>query len=154
MLAKSKRVLSMLLLICCIITGYTLWLSLRPVEIIAVHGEGEFNDILVKKFPYTDQGKIKWWLKNRTILKEKYKIPNPASDGFFSMTFWLFGDGYKEEGKYDRLCFDDIKTKEKCIEKDAVFSVSNSKNRGTILTVYDGTYHLKNNGEIVKLKRE
>lgn len=52
------------------------------------------------------------------------------------------------------MCFDDIKTKEKCIEKDAVFSVSHSKNRGTILTVYDGTYHLKNNGEIVKLKRK
>ena len=154
MLAKSKKILSILLLIICIIAGYTLFLSLRPVEIIAVHREGEFNDILVKNFPYTDQGKIKWWLENESILKEKYKIPNPAKDGFFSMTFWLFGDGYKKAEKYDRLCFYDIKTKEKCIEKDPVFSVSNSKNRGTILTVYDGTYHLKTNGEIIKLKRD
>ncbi|WP_338110761.1 DUF943 family protein [Rosenbergiella australiborealis] len=43
--------------------------------------------------------------------------------------------------KNDRLCFDDIKTKEKCIEKGPIFSVSSSKIRGTLLTVYDGTYH-------------
>ncbi len=36
-------------------------------------------------------------VEKKSILKEKYKIPNLATDGFFSMTFWLFGDGYKQE---------------------------------------------------------
>lgn len=89
-------------------------------------------------------------MKNKEILKEKYNIPNPEKDGYFYLTFWLFGDGYKEEGKYDRLCFDDMKTKVNCIEKDPVFTVKNSKNMGTMFEAYDGTYRLQNNGEIVK----
>ncbi|WP_252120247.1 DUF943 family protein [Erwinia tracheiphila] len=68
--------------------------------------------------------------------------------------FWNFGDGYQEEGKYDRLCFDDMHTKENCIEKDPVFSVSNSRNRGIIFTVYDGTWHVKESGEIIRLQDE
>lgn len=41
---------------------------------------------------------------------EKYHITTPEKDGSFYLTFWLFGEGYKEEGKYDRLCFDDMQT--------------------------------------------
>ncbi|MGV3345364.1 DUF943 family protein [Enterobacteriaceae bacterium LUAb1] len=138
-----------------LITGLTLfihflWLSQRPVKIIAVHEDGHFSSVLVQNFPFTDKGKINWWLKNKAMLKEKYNIPKPASYGNFNITFWLFGDGYKEEGKYDRLCFADMKKKANCIEKDAIFSVNNSANMGIVFTVYDGTYILKKNGEIVK----
>lgn len=66
--------------------------------------------------------------------------------------FWLFGEGYKETDGYDRLCFDDMNPPLNCIEKDAVFSVSNSSNLGTIFTVYNGKYQLKNNGDIIKFK--
>ncbi|EOS92781.1 hypothetical protein ETR_22761 [Erwinia tracheiphila PSU-1] len=45
-------------------------------------------------------------------------------------------------------------TKENCIEKDPVFSVSNSRNRGIIFTVYDGTWHVKESGEIIRLQDE
>jgi hypothetical protein len=136
----------------CALLVYFLWLSLRPVEIIAVHQRNNYSDVLVKNFPFTDRGKINWWLKNKDFLKEKYAIPKPASYGNFTITFWLFGDGYKEEGKYDRLCFHDMKTKENCIEKDAVFSVDKSENLGIAFTVYDGTYILKGNGNVVEYK--
>jgi len=147
---KSKKVLSALSLVGFLLFGYLLWLSLCPVKIIAVHEDGNYSDVLVKNFPFSDKGKINWWLKNNEMLKSKYKIPKPASYGSFTIIFWLFGDGYKEEGKYDRLCFEDMKTKVNCIEKNAVFSVSYSKNMGTMFTVYDGTYQMKKNGDIVK----
>ena len=153
-MAKSRKMIGMLLLVVSIIAGYTFWLSQRPVEITAIYGKGEFSDVLVKNFPFTDRGKITWWLENKAMLKEKYKIPSPAKDAFFSITFWLFDGDYTEEGKYDKLCFDEIKKKEKCIDKNPVFSVSNSKNRGTILTVHDGKYHVEKNGTIVKIKGE
>ncbi len=57
------------------------------------------------------------------MLKDKYSIPKPASDGFYTVIFWDFGDGYKEEGKYDRRCFDDMKTSKNCIDKTR-FSLS------------------------------
>lgn len=153
MQAKSKKIFVALLLLGCALVGYFVWLSQRQVEIIAVHQRNNYSDILVKNFPFTDKGKISWWLKNKEILKDKYKTPEPASDGFFTVTFWDFGDGYKEQGKYDRLCFDDMKTAVNCIDKDAVFSVSNSKNRGTRFTVHDGIYRITQQGEIINVER-
>ena len=132
--------------------GYWLWLSLRPVEIIAVHDNGSHSYILVKNFPFTDKGKINWWLKNKDRLKNEYDIPKPSTSGNFTVIFWLFGDGYKETDGYDRLCFEDLLSPLNCIDKDAVFSVSNSINLGTVFTVYDGKYQFNKNGEIAKLK--
>lgn len=154
MQVKSKKIFAALFLLGCVLAGYFVWLSQRPVEIIAVHEDGNHSYVLVKNFPFTDKGKISWWLENKDRLKDKYSIPKPASYGSFTIVFWLFGDGYKEEGKYDRLCFDDMKTTVNCIEKDAVFSVSNSENRGTRFTVHDGIYRIAEKGEIIKIERK
>ncbi|WP_158782141.1 DUF943 family protein [Pantoea sp. BAV 3049] len=152
MAGKGIKIIIALYLLGGCLVGYTLWSSLRPVEIVAIHNRSSgFSDVLVRNFPFTDKGKINWWLKNKDTLKDKYNIPAPESDGSFNITFWLFGEGYMEEGKHDRLCFDEMKSKENCIEKDAAFSVSNSINLGTFFTVYDGKYQLKKNGSIVKL---
>lgn len=138
------------LLLGSITLGYALWFYLRPVKIVSVHEDGHFSSVLVRNFPFTDKGKINWWLKNKDMLQEKYHIPKPAPYGNFTITFWIFGKGYKEQGKYDRFCFNDMKEKTNCIEKEAVFSVSKSNNSGTMFTVYDGTYALKENGKVVK----
>ena len=144
----------MLLLPGCIVAGYLLWLSLRPVKIVAVHTNGNYSSVLIKNFPFTDKGKIQWWLKNKDNLKQKYNIPRPASYGNFTIIFWDFGEGYKEEGKYDRLCFEDMKTKINCIEKDAIFSVDWSENMGTVFTVFEGSdYRMDNKGKIVEINR-
>lgn len=146
-----KKTIYTLLLAGGVLHGCFLWYSHRPVEIVAVHhGRSSFSDVLVRNFPFTDKGKIGWWLNNKEMLKEKYNVPNPNPDGSFYLNFWLFGDGYKELSKYDRLCFEDMNTKKNCIEKDIVFTVSYSKNMGTMFEAYDGTYRLQKNGEIVK----
>ncbi len=153
---KNKKGIFLLFLAGCVLPSYWIWLSLRPVEIIGVHHRGSnFSAVLVENPPITDKGKINWWMENKTIFKEKYNVPNSAQDGSFSVTVWLFGDGYKEEGKYDRFCFNDMKTKKNCIEKDAVFTVTNSKNRGTVFTIYDGgNYRLGQNGDIIKIESD
>lgn len=63
-------------------SDYWLWLSLRPVEIVAIHHRSSgFSDVLAMSFPPTDKGKINWWIKN------KYGIPKPDSKGYFCVTF-------------------------------------------------------------------
>ncbi|QHA86433.1 DUF943 family protein [Serratia rhizosphaerae] len=144
-----------LFLVGCILVGYILYLSLRTVGIAAVYTNDNFSDVLVTNFPLTDKGKINWWLENKGKLSENYGIPNPSPDsGRFSITFWDFGSGYKEEGKYDRLCFDARKAKDNCIDKNAVFSVRQIKNDRTLLITYDGRYLLQDNGEVVNVERE
>ncbi|CND51874.1 DUF943 family protein [Yersinia pseudotuberculosis] len=151
MKAKSKKILGVLLLTGGVLLGYSLWLSLRPVEIVAVHQRHHFSDVLVKDFPTTDQGKISWWLEKKEMLKSEYNIPKPASYGNFSITFWDLSEGYKED-EYDRLCFDDMKTDKNCIDKNAVFTVNNDSENRIIFTAYNGKYLLKENGEIVKFE--
>lgn len=144
---------TLLFLATCALATWGLWVTLRPVEIVAVHQRSSgFSDILVTNFPYTDKGKINWWLRNKNMLSREYDTPEEDLNGYYNITFWLFGDGYKEEGKYDRLCFNDMTKKENCIEKNAVLTISNSKNLGTIFTVYEGKYQLKENNEVVKFK--
>lgn len=154
MKSKNKKNLWALLLISCALLGYFLLLSFRPVEVVAVHEDGEFSSVLVKNFPLTDRGKIDWWIKNNAILKEKYNIPKAASDGFFSIIFWDFGDGYKEEGKYDRRCFTDMKLPINCIDKNSLLMVNNSKNTGTYFSLDSGTYRLNDSGKMVKNKSD
>lgn len=132
---------------------FFLWSLSQPVKIIDVHRRGHgFSAILVDSFPVTDAGKINWWLKNKSFLESHYHIPLPERNGFFYITFWLFGDGYKEQGKKDRMCFDDMDTIVNCIDKKAVMTVDNSKNMGLVFTIYDGgTYRLDKQGKIVKM---
>ncbi|MGV3347054.1 DUF943 family protein [Enterobacteriaceae bacterium LUAb1] len=154
MKAKNKKTIAFITLAGCVLGGYWLWLSLRPVEIVAVHDNGNHSYVLVRNFPPTDKGKINWWLENKSILKEKYDTPKPSSSGSFTIIFWLFGEGYKETDGYDRLCFDDMPPPLNCIDKEAVFSVSNSNNLGVLFTTYDGKYQLQKNGDIVKFTDE
>jgi len=149
--AKHKKAIFLFFLAGCLLPGYWLWLALRPVEIIAIHhGSRGFSDILVTSFPPTDKGKINWWLKNKNMLKNKYGIPKPGSGGSFYLTFWLFGEGYKEEGKYDRLCFKDMQSPVNCIEKNRVFSVEAGRSDNVFFTVDNAIYRMKENGQIVK----
>ncbi|MGW1444121.1 DUF943 family protein [Serratia rhizosphaerae] len=150
-MAMMNRKILFSLLMFCILTFYIAWLLLRPVDIVAVHENRHFSSVLVNNFPFTTRGKIEWWLQNKDMLKERYGIPKPASYGNFSITFWLFGDGYKEEGKYDRRCFNDMKTKVNCIEKDIVFNVRNSKNMGVVFFANGGIYRIDKNGKITQV---
>ena len=151
MKSKVKGFIYMLLLISSVGGGYLFRLSLSPVKIIAIHQEGNSSDVLVRNFPFTDRGKIDWWLKSKDMLMEKYSIPKPEKDGDFTIIFWLFGEGYQENDGYDRLCFGDIPPPQNCIDKNRVFSVNHSRNIGVSFIVSGGIYQEKKDGSIKKI---
>ena len=155
MKAESHKTLYVLLLVAVGVFGYCLWVAFRPVEIVAVHHRTNgFSSVLVRNFPLTDRGKITWWLKNKAMLKEKYDLPKSAKDGDFTVTFWLFGDGYKEGDGYDSLCFEDMKPPVNCIDKNKVFTAENDRNRGVLFVVKNGVYRINENDKIVKKNSE
>jgi len=147
---KNKKLFGLFLFAGCVLLSYWLWLSMRPVEIVAIHQENNYSDILVNNFPFTDKGKIDWWLKNKDMFKEKYGIPKPDSDGYFTVSFWGFGDGYVETDGYDRLCFSDMEPPLNCINKNSLMFVKNGKNTGMSFWVDGGIYRVKENGKMVK----
>ena len=149
---KKKKLIGATLTIAIILAAGFLWLSLRPVTIIAVHHRSSgFSHVLVDHFPLTTKGKIAWWQENKDMLKRRYGIPHAVPGESYDITFWLFGDGYMERGRYDdRLCFNDMKTQKNCIEKDKTLTVDYSKNTGVFFTTYAGYFYIKENGEIAK----
>lgn len=149
MRVKNKKVIILFTLVACVLLCYWLWLLLRPVEIVAVHKEGEFSSVLVQNFPLTDSGKINWWLKNKAMLKDKYHIPQPEDNGFFSIVFWDFADGYKKRDKYDRRCFTDRQPPLNCIDKNRIFSIWNTPQNKLSFGTDNGEYTLNENGVIV-----
>ncbi|WP_312467698.1 DUF943 family protein [Pseudescherichia sp.] len=126
------------------------WINLRPVELVAVHQDDEFAYILVHNFPLTDKGKIAWWLAHADELKAKYGFPRPGPYGLYSLSFWDFGDGYKEDA-FDLFCFSDMKTRKNCIEKNVVFRVDNARDGTVIFNTIIDKYKLKD-GEVVPYK--
>ncbi|NIG78265.1 DUF943 family protein [Klebsiella sp. Ap-873] len=144
MRVKNKKSLSLLCISVSVLASYLFWQSTRPVEIVAVHKDGNHASVLVKSFPFTELGKINWWLKNKKMLKYKYDIPNPGPNGSFTVVFWDFGEGYKEEGKYDRRCFKDKRTKKNCVDKNSLMFVKDSNNTGVSFWLESGIYSIKN----------
>ena len=126
------------------------WINLRQVEVVAVHQHNEFAYILVRNFPLKDKGKIAWWLEHADELKAKYAIPHPGPYGLYSVSFWDFKDGYKEDA-FDLFCFRDMKTKKNCIEKNVVFRVDNARDGTVIFNTIIDKYKLKD-GKIVPYK--
>ncbi|MDX5628282.1 MULTISPECIES: DUF943 family protein [unclassified Brenneria] len=145
MLSK-KRVITVLSVLAAVYG--IIWLS-RPVKIVAIHQHNDSSYVLVLNFPLTNRGKIDWWLKNRAMLKEQYAIPKRSSYGSSSITFWDFSEGYKEEGKYDRRCFEDMTTEKNCVEKPPLFSVDDNGRGSIMLTTSSQRYRQQPDGEIV-----
>lgn len=85
---RNKTAIIFLTLAISVLLIFTLWISLRKVEVVAVYKEGDFISILVNNFPLTDSGKISWWLKNSNTLQEKYNLPQPYQKTFSSIVFW------------------------------------------------------------------
>ena len=126
------------------------WINLRPVELVAVHQDDQLTYILVRNFSLRDRGKIAWWLEHADELKAKYAIPRPGPYGLYFIIFWDFGDGYKEDA-FDLFCFNDMKTKKNCVDKNFVFMVNNTRDGTVVFTTDVDKYTLKN-GKIVPYK--
>ncbi|AUX93557.1 DUF943 family protein [Mixta gaviniae] len=150
----KNRKRKILLVVFGVLFAYALWLTYRPVEIVAVHHRGNnFSAILVKNFPFTDRSKINWWLENRDILKEKYNVPDPDENGPFSIIVWRFGKGYQADKQDDdQYCFKDMQIREHCIQKDTLLIIDGRGKNQAYFTGDNGKYLLKNNGEIIKIK--
>ncbi|MDX5628284.1 MULTISPECIES: DUF943 family protein [unclassified Brenneria] len=145
---SKKRVIAVLSILTAVYG--IIWLS-RPVKIVAIHQRNNFSDVLVLNFPLTNRGKIDWWLKHKDMLKEQYAIPKRSSYGSFNITFWDFGEGYKE-GEYDRLCFEDMPAQKNCIEKQRFFSIHDNGRGDITFKTSSQLYKQQPDGKIVPVE--
>ncbi|MBP2167294.1 hypothetical protein J2125_000486 [Erwinia toletana] len=134
------------------ILGFALYLYMdnRKVNIVDAHHNQYTAEILVNTLPVSDSASIQWWQKNQSEIYAKYNISTAESGGPYSVTIYKFGEGYKEEGNEDRLCFDDIPAQKKCIDKKIIMRVVYLRNGNTKFSFENAVYILKADGEISK----
>lgn len=108
---------------------YYISLGERDVAVIDAHYDGSTAAVIVDGLPFTESDKIDWWKNNQERIREKYRIPS-GDTGPFLITVYAFGDGYKEEGKEDRMCFSDMKPPRNCIDKNILMMVWRTREGG------------------------
>ena len=134
-----------------LVAAYTAFVLFLPTKSVGIHRDGSYIDVLVEKFPYTDQGKITWWQNNSSMMREYFNIPSASGNGQYHISFWDFNEGYKPIGKYDRLCFEDFKVNANCIDKNKLMEVVSNKD-GQVSILTDERYELEN-GKFLKIRK-
>lgn len=121
---------------------YVAWCISQPVRVDAVHREGGAShvSVLVSNFPWTDRGRINWWLQNKERIKIQFGIPAPDADGSFEIVFWAWDGIYRidhgADEDSDLRCFNDMQEKANCIVKnDIPLQVSRLKSGITIFDI-------------------
>lgn len=135
------------------ISLYGMWWLSQPVQVDAVHRDGSFSDVLVRNFPRTDRGRIKWWERNKAWLKAEHGIPEPDADGYFEVVFWSWDGVYRVDSGTDEdsdlRCFEDMKVAARCIEKsDRPLLVRRLRNGSYVfdIDIYPGGRYIQEEG--------
>ncbi|QKJ88578.1 DUF943 family protein [Paramixta manurensis] len=135
--------------------GWWGYLKSHPTTLVATHKMGEkgfISVVLIKNPPLTDSGKITWWKDNAKYFRDKYDIPSSAINDYFYIKIWDFADGYKPLEKYDRLCFEEMKTQYNCIDKNWVMTISNTRNGELRYSMGESAWLEQKDGSLVKVK--
>ena len=142
-----KKIIYLFLIIIAF-TAFYLWRDNASVNIIAIHQNKYTAEILVDRLPLTEMSRIEWWVGNRKEIEGKYRIASFKNGGPDYITIYKFGDGYKKEGKKDRLCFDDMDTETNCIDKDILMTISRTREGLERFTFSDSSYVISGDGVI------
>lgn len=134
---------------------------LIPTEIIATHPHGTSRIILVKNFPLTVSGKMKWWKENKKLLKDKYDTPFIRDNGSYSVTIWDIGKGYQIKKPRDDtffpdhdteylLCFEEMKVEANCVDKANQIMYIAKTRKGVLMVTANNEMYQETNGRLIK----
>ena len=106
-----------------LLTGfYYTFVGGKDVAVIDAHYDGSTAQVIVDGLPSTESEKIVWWQNNQDQIRGKYHIPS-GNTGPFLIIVYAFGEGYKEAGEEDRLCFRSVKPPQNCIDKNILMMI-------------------------------
>ncbi|AUX73907.1 DUF943 family protein [Erwinia pyrifoliae] len=146
-----KKIKVIVIIALLLVSGCVIFFNSRSVNIIDAHYDQYSASIIVDHLPLTDDNKINWWKKNQKSIRDKYHIPVKSAAGMLKVYIWAFGEGYMERAKYDRLCFDDMKEKNNCIEKNQLMNIDTDREGNLIYGFEKNSYLQKKEGELIKL---
>lgn len=142
-----RKIIVVLAIIVIAVVSYRTYQNHRPVNVVGAHHNKYTAEILVDNLPGSESSSIQWWLDNQSAIRARYGIP-PAAEGPLFITIYAFGDGYKEEGKKDRLCFDDVAAPKNCIDKNILMSVNRTRDGDTTFNFEHSSWLMTKGGKL------
>ncbi|ELQ6022792.1 DUF943 family protein [Cronobacter turicensis] len=144
----KKRVLLLVIILAAVVI--IRFMTDRSVNIIAVHQNPYTAAVIVERLPWRDRDKIAWWRDNEKRLIKHYslKIDNPR--GALDYFVYAFGEGYQPEGDADRLCFEEIKSPSRCIDKNLLMVVTQNRAGAQIFLIDQYRYQVMRDSELQK----
>ena len=121
---KVAIAISIALLAC-----FYFYINRQNVTLVDAHYNGHTAQILVDRLPFSHSAKIYWWEKNKDAIRNKYHIPDDEA-GPSLITIYAFGEGYKEEGKEQQRCFEEVKPPRNCIDKKILMTIWRTREGG------------------------
>ncbi|EOL8970669.1 DUF943 family protein [Cronobacter dublinensis] len=144
-----SRVLALMAVIMAAVAALCVIFS-RPVKIIAVHQTPYTAAVIVERLPWRDRNKIRWWRDNEQRLITHYALKADNPRGSVDYFVYAFGKGYQPEGKADRLCFEEIKSAARCIDKNLLMIVTQNRAGEQIFLIDHYRYQVMRDGKLKK----
>ncbi|NIF22910.1 DUF943 family protein [Candidatus Pantoea multigeneris] len=145
-----KKTLKLFILIVLSVSATVAYLRYehKKVEIIITEHDRYSGLIIVDRLPWLTSDRVNWWIKNEDIILNDINS-NKKGDFVTAYFIYPFGDGYKKEGKYDRICLESIPSPNNCLDKDLLMEVLYRKSGNTDFIFPGKIITRLQNGEII-----
>jgi hypothetical protein len=103
--------------------------------------DNQYYDIAVDHMPFTEWGRIQWYLKHKQEIKDKYNIPASSS---YHIAFWAASNGFidsDKSGNGDLICFNKTVSHKDCLEKDLLLLVDYNSDEYEKFTFYGSDHY-------------
>ena len=109
-----KKIFIFIIGLCLFIIALRLY---YPTEIIAIHRTSQHSlTLLVRYFPWTTPGKVRWWKKNHDEIFNKMDFHESIYAIYIYNTYYKKDSGTDQDS--DLFCFEEMDTEANCISKE------------------------------------
>lgn len=147
-----KKKILLLIIVLSVTVGACFYMNNKDVKVIDAHHNGWTASIMVDRLPNFQRESIEWWLNQKSAISAKYHFKADNPKGYLDYYIYAFGEGYQEEGKEDRLCFDEMNPPKNCIDKNLLMVVLKTREGNTQFRFDHGVYIQTSNGKIIRTK--
>lgn len=104
--------------------GFYAHLARQP-RIIDIHRDGNIVAVIAEQLPYLDRTKINWWKENEHRILARLNLSEVEAS---RVSFYVisFNEGYEQPDDSDQLCFDDMTSPARCLQKNYLLVVKHS----------------------------
>ncbi|UYU30249.1 DUF943 family protein [Siccibacter colletis] len=127
------------------------WNLARQPRIIDIHRDGNIVAVIAEQLHYFDRTKINWWKENEHRIHARLNL-SEADASRLSFYVISFNEGYEQPDDSDQLCFDDMTSPARCLQKNYLLVVKHSSREPVEYCGDEHCYVDATDGSLVRIR--